>query len=169
MCILPVCRNGRRDRLKICCPQGRVGSSPTTGTSTEPVLADAFGNFSLAESFLFCGLIFAPHDSFACGKRNQAFGSTERQPVLADAFGNFSLAESFLFCGLIFAPHDSFACGKRNQAFGSTERQPVLADAFGSFSLAENSPCSQTYTKILDSSRLWGIFYQKRKRRYTYE
>lgn len=23
---------GRRDRLKICCPQGRVGSSPTTGT-----------------------------------------------------------------------------------------------------------------------------------------
>ena len=125
MCILPVCRNGRRDRLKICCPQGRVGSSPTTGTSTEPVLADAFWNFSLAESFLFCGLIFAPHDSFACGKRNQAFGSTERQPVLADEFGNYSLAE--------------------------------------------NSPCSQTYTKILDSSRLWGIFYQERKRRYTYE
>ena len=23
---------GRRDRLKICCPQGRVGSSPTRGT-----------------------------------------------------------------------------------------------------------------------------------------
>ncbi len=44
MCILPVCRNGRRDRLKICCPQGRVGSSPTTGTSTEPVLADVYEN-----------------------------------------------------------------------------------------------------------------------------
>ena len=29
----PVWRNGRRDRLKIGCPQGRVGSSPTTGTT----------------------------------------------------------------------------------------------------------------------------------------
>ena len=28
----PVWRNGRRDRLKIGCPKGRVGSSPTTGT-----------------------------------------------------------------------------------------------------------------------------------------
>ena len=25
---------GRRDRLKLCCPPGRVGSSPTTGTNT---------------------------------------------------------------------------------------------------------------------------------------
>ena len=25
---------GRRDRLKLCCPPGRVGSSPTTGTIT---------------------------------------------------------------------------------------------------------------------------------------
>ncbi len=29
---LPVWRNGRRYRLKICCPFGRVGSSPSTGT-----------------------------------------------------------------------------------------------------------------------------------------
>ena len=29
---LPVCRNGRRGRLKICCRQLRVGSSPTTGS-----------------------------------------------------------------------------------------------------------------------------------------
>ena len=27
----PTCRNGRRCRLKICCSQGRVGSSPTVG------------------------------------------------------------------------------------------------------------------------------------------
>ncbi len=29
---LPGWRNGRRGRLKICCPQGRVGSIPTPGT-----------------------------------------------------------------------------------------------------------------------------------------
>ena len=29
---LPGWRNGRRMRLKIVCPQGRVGSSPTPGT-----------------------------------------------------------------------------------------------------------------------------------------
>src|SRR6478736_774555 len=29
----PVWRNGRRDRLKLGCPQGRVGSTPTTGTT----------------------------------------------------------------------------------------------------------------------------------------
>ena len=28
----PACRNGRRGRLKICCRQLRVGSSPTAGT-----------------------------------------------------------------------------------------------------------------------------------------
>ena len=28
----PACRNGRRGRLKICCGQPRVGSSPTAGT-----------------------------------------------------------------------------------------------------------------------------------------
>ena len=28
----PMCRNGRRGRLKICCRQLRVGSSPTAGT-----------------------------------------------------------------------------------------------------------------------------------------
>src|SRR5690606_17772373 len=28
----PVWRNGRRDRLKLGCPRGRVGSTPTTGT-----------------------------------------------------------------------------------------------------------------------------------------
>ena len=28
----PGWRNGRRGRLKICCPQGRVGSIPTPGT-----------------------------------------------------------------------------------------------------------------------------------------
>ena len=27
---------GRRDRLKICCPRGRVGSSPTTGMTAKP-------------------------------------------------------------------------------------------------------------------------------------
>ena len=30
---VPVWRNGRRYRLKICCPTGRGGSSPSTGTS----------------------------------------------------------------------------------------------------------------------------------------
>ena len=30
----PQWRNGRRDRLKICCPQGRAGSSPAWGTKT---------------------------------------------------------------------------------------------------------------------------------------
>ena len=29
---VPVWRNGRRYRLKICCPFGRGGSSPSTGT-----------------------------------------------------------------------------------------------------------------------------------------
>ena len=29
---LPAWRNGRRDRLKICCPKGRGGSSPSAGT-----------------------------------------------------------------------------------------------------------------------------------------
>ena len=29
---MPACRNGRRGRLKICCGQPRVGSSPTAGT-----------------------------------------------------------------------------------------------------------------------------------------
>lgn len=29
---LPEWRNGRRDGLKIRCPQGRVGSSPSSGT-----------------------------------------------------------------------------------------------------------------------------------------
>lgn len=29
---MPACRNGRRGRLKICCRQLRVGSSPTAGT-----------------------------------------------------------------------------------------------------------------------------------------
>ena len=29
---MPVCRNGRRGRLKICCGQPRVGSSPTAGS-----------------------------------------------------------------------------------------------------------------------------------------
>ena len=28
----PACWNGRRDRLKICCPQGRAGSSPAAGS-----------------------------------------------------------------------------------------------------------------------------------------
>ena len=28
---MPACRNGRRGRLKICCGQPRVGSSPTAG------------------------------------------------------------------------------------------------------------------------------------------
>lgn len=28
---MPACRNGRRGRLKICCRQLRVGSSPTAG------------------------------------------------------------------------------------------------------------------------------------------
>ena len=28
---MPACRNGRRGRLKICCGQPRVGSSPTVG------------------------------------------------------------------------------------------------------------------------------------------
>ena len=32
---LPGWRNGRRGRLKICCPQGRVGSIPTPGTNKE--------------------------------------------------------------------------------------------------------------------------------------
>ncbi len=32
---MPVCRNGRRGRLKICCQQWRVGSSPTTGTKID--------------------------------------------------------------------------------------------------------------------------------------
>lgn len=27
-----VCRNGRRGRVKICCPYGRMGSSPITST-----------------------------------------------------------------------------------------------------------------------------------------
>ena len=36
---------GRRDRLKICCPQGRVGSSPTTGTKKEAPV----------RGFFFCG------------------------------------------------------------------------------------------------------------------
>ncbi len=31
---MPVCRNGRRGRLKICCMRVRVGSSPTTGTKS---------------------------------------------------------------------------------------------------------------------------------------
>ena len=31
--LLPVWRNGRRDRLKICFPQGSGGSSPSTGTT----------------------------------------------------------------------------------------------------------------------------------------
>lgn len=30
---LPAWRNGRRDRLKICCPEGRGGSSPSAGTT----------------------------------------------------------------------------------------------------------------------------------------
>ncbi len=33
---------GRRDRLKICCPQGRAGSSPARGTN----LFNAIGHFS---------------------------------------------------------------------------------------------------------------------------
>ena len=39
---------GRRDRLKICCPRGRVGSSPTTGTNMN---AD-FGTISAFFSIL---------------------------------------------------------------------------------------------------------------------
>jgi hypothetical protein len=30
---MPGWRNGRRARLKICCPRGRAGSSPALGTS----------------------------------------------------------------------------------------------------------------------------------------
>ena len=38
----PMCRNGRRGRLKICCRQLRVGSSPTIGTKTLLQFAKAF-------------------------------------------------------------------------------------------------------------------------------
>ena len=37
-----MCRNGRRGRLKICCRQLRVGSSPTIGTKTLLQIAKAF-------------------------------------------------------------------------------------------------------------------------------
>ena len=36
---MPEWRNGRRDGLKIRCPQGRVGSTPTSGTTGSNVLA----------------------------------------------------------------------------------------------------------------------------------
>lgn len=39
---MPACRNGRRGRLKICCRQLRVGSSPTIGTKTLLQIAKAF-------------------------------------------------------------------------------------------------------------------------------
>ena len=47
---MPVCRNGRRDRLKICCQQWRVGSSPTTGTKQNPLSKEG--------GFLFVLFIF---------------------------------------------------------------------------------------------------------------
>ena len=37
---------GRRDRLKICCPQGRVGSSPTAGIETG-ILSGGFPFFAV--------------------------------------------------------------------------------------------------------------------------
>ena len=40
--LLPVWRNGRRDRLKICFPQGSGGSSPSTGTTFENREASRF-------------------------------------------------------------------------------------------------------------------------------
>ena len=33
---MPKCWNGRHNRLKICCPQGRAGSSPALGTIIYP-------------------------------------------------------------------------------------------------------------------------------------
>ena len=42
----PEWRNGRRDGLKIRCPEGRVGSSPTSGTQVIHTLAVWVNDFS---------------------------------------------------------------------------------------------------------------------------
>ena len=43
----PPWRNGRRGRLKICCPQGRAGSSPAGGTMFRCALSSAAAGFIL--------------------------------------------------------------------------------------------------------------------------
>ncbi len=40
---LPACRNGRRGRLKICCGQPRMGSSPIAGSYKKPQTLDYTG------------------------------------------------------------------------------------------------------------------------------
>ncbi len=49
-----VCRNGRRGRLKICCGQPRVGSSPTTSIDEKSEIPGKMGIFRL---FYFFTLI----------------------------------------------------------------------------------------------------------------
>ena len=57
---MPVCRNGRRDRLKICCQQWRVGSSPTTGTKKKRQFSTEDCRFFLFSSlFSFRSSLFS--------------------------------------------------------------------------------------------------------------
>lgn len=54
---MPACRNGRRGRLKICCGQPRVGSSPTAGIYKIIQIG-----FCWIRSFLFLSFLqFIPH------------------------------------------------------------------------------------------------------------
>lgn len=51
--LLPVWRNGRRDRLKICFPQGSGGSSPSTGTTFKNREASRFFYFPESDGTRF--------------------------------------------------------------------------------------------------------------------
>lgn len=58
---MPEWRNGRRAGLKIQCPQGRVGSSPTSGTHVKELLATRQKLFS----FLHFEFDLVPPQGFA--------------------------------------------------------------------------------------------------------
>ena len=53
---LPACRNGRRGRLKICCGQPRMGSSPIAGSFKNPKIPDYIG----LSGFLFFQNLITP-------------------------------------------------------------------------------------------------------------
>ena len=87
---MPEWRNGRRDGLKIRCPQGRVGSSPSSGTLKNPVVGDRAALGVAPQKVQLLGARLGAR--LGAGARNHYWACLGLRLFLAAGCGSFSVA-----------------------------------------------------------------------------
>ena len=135
---MPACRNGRRGRLKICCGQPRVGSSPTTSIDKKSEIPGKMGIFRL---FYFFTLITLDNSKKYIRKKRDSW-VCEENSVNNQIFYDNEMAEGSCWCFPLCFIYNSekIVCQERRLLFACSFYQIVSYSGSRPSYIILNSP-----------------------------